>query len=110
MRDSLTSGQPLILVYSYSKRGVPAGSDWLRVSLATHATGRVRLQVTGNPPTVSALVFPRPQPETASGSVRVARLCSSALREKVSRFTESSSDPPKAPPSALPSRFWPDAS
>ncbi len=54
MSDSLISGQPLYLLYSNSYFGVPAGAAPFWAALATQATGRVRLQVTGNPPTTSA--------------------------------------------------------
>src|SRR5579864_3218965 len=80
MSDSLISGQPLNLLYSYSKRGAPGGRERLTVSLPTQATGRVRLQVTGRPPTVSELGWVRPQP-AATGSVRAARPCKARLRE-----------------------------
>src|SRR6266436_7116515 len=55
--DSFSSGQPLYLLYSYANCGLAAGPAALAVALATHATGRVRLQVTGRPPTTSALRF-----------------------------------------------------
>src|SRR6202163_3045295 len=51
--DSLISGQPLYLLNSYSKRGLPVLSAALLAAFATQATGRVRLQVTGRPPTTS---------------------------------------------------------
>src|SRR5690349_23130237 len=50
--DSLISGQPLYLLYWNSKSfdAVPA---FMLLSFATQATGSVRLQVTGRPPTTS---------------------------------------------------------
>src|SRR5438067_977478 len=49
--DSLISGQPLYLLYSNSKALLP---DALFVAMrAEQATGSVRLQVTGRPPTIS---------------------------------------------------------
>src|ERR1700728_2213802 len=47
INDSFTSGQPLYLLYRYSKRAWSAARAWLLRALETHATGRVRLQVTG---------------------------------------------------------------
>src|SRR3954471_3896090 len=49
--DSFTSGQPLYLLYSNSNRGPLPLSAVLAAARAPHATGRVRLQVTGRPPT-----------------------------------------------------------
>src|ERR1044072_9262065 len=49
--DSLISGQPLYLLYSNSNCGAPLLSAALAAALATEATGSVRLQVTGSPPT-----------------------------------------------------------
>src|SRR5471032_1373607 len=51
IRDSLISGQPLYLLYSNSIRGPQALLALFSVALATQATGNVRLQVTGRPPT-----------------------------------------------------------
>src|SRR5262245_9804015 len=52
MSDSLISGQPLYLLYSNCQRG-PAPPACFAAALAAQATGRVRLQVTGSPPTTS---------------------------------------------------------
>src|SRR5829696_2506233 len=49
--DSLTSGQPLYLLYSNSNCGPPPFAALLLAARATQATGRVRLHVTGRPPT-----------------------------------------------------------
>src|SRR6185369_11076491 len=49
--DSLISGQPLYLLYSYSNFGWPAARAAFDLSRDEHATGSVRLQVTGSPPT-----------------------------------------------------------
>src|SRR5471032_1672689 len=51
IRDSLISGQPLYLLYSNSIWGPSALLALFSVALATQATGSVRLQVTGRPPT-----------------------------------------------------------
>src|SRR5262245_36624094 len=48
--DSLISGQPLYLLYSYSYRAA-GGAVALNFAWLTQATGSVRLQVTGSPPT-----------------------------------------------------------
>src|SRR6202011_1580035 len=60
IKDSLTSGHPLYLLYWNSKRGWPTGRALLLRAFETHATGSVRLQVTGNPPTTKGApwVFP----------------------------------------------------
>src|SRR5579872_1769212 len=78
MSDSLTSGQPLIFSYSYSKRGTPL--DALATLLATHATGSVRLQVTGRPPITRASERELEHPSAPNGSA-AARPRSAALRE-----------------------------
>src|SRR6476659_8696964 len=51
IKDSLISGQPLYLLYSNSNRGAASLAAALAVARAAHATGSVRLQVTGRPPT-----------------------------------------------------------
>jgi hypothetical protein len=61
MSDSLISGQPLYLLYSNSK-SFPAVPALMLAALAVHATGSVRLQVTGRPPTISGLRFPLSPP------------------------------------------------
>ena len=53
MSDSLISGQPLYLLYSQRNAFAPGASDSFFFSRATHATGSVRLHVTGRPPTTS---------------------------------------------------------
>src|SRR4051812_14202990 len=83
MSDSLISGQPLYLLYSYSQRGaVPADAGPLRVARATQATGSVRLQVTGKPPTTNALVLLDAHPNTPSGRL-AARPCKTWRRERI---------------------------
>ena len=54
IRDSLISGQPLYLLNWYSNRGLPPAAARLLAALATHATGSVRLHVTGKPPICNA--------------------------------------------------------
>src|SRR5262245_56782834 len=53
--DSLISGQTLYLLYSNANCGAPALAVPFVVARATHATGNVKLHVTGNPPTTRAL-------------------------------------------------------
>src|SRR5262245_40096962 len=77
--DSLISGQPLYLLYSYSNRGSSAGAVALRADLATQATGRVRLQVTGRPPTINALLL-LAQDRAPSGRAAAARPLSTCRR------------------------------
>src|SRR5882757_1593800 len=55
INDSLISGQPLYLLYSYANWGAPPGLARFFAALATQATGSVRLQVTGSPATIRAL-------------------------------------------------------
>ena len=74
MSDSLISGQPLYLLYSNSNRGSPAGAVPLIVAFATHATGKVRLQVTGSPPTTSEFAFFCVHANVPRGSAHAARL------------------------------------
>src|SRR5688572_1881050 len=68
--DSLISGQPLYLLYS--KAGLPPAA------LATAATGSVRLQVTGKPPTSSGLsaAAARPARTGKAAAARSRRLVS----------------------------------
>ena len=70
--DSFSSGKPLYLLYSK-----PSGFAGLvapfvaaiSASFAAHATGRVRLQVTGKPPTTSdALFFSEEHAANADGN------------------------------------------
>ena len=63
----MISGQPLYLLYSYSKRGAPAPAAPLLAAFATQATGSVRLQVTGRPPTDQrlGLLLAAEQPRSA---------------------------------------------
>src|SRR6185369_10450630 len=56
MRDSFISGQPLYLLNS--KAGAPTLAPLPSVAEAAQATGRVRLQVTGKPPTCKTLFEP----------------------------------------------------
>src|SRR3974377_2319024 len=72
MSDSLISGQPLYLVYWYSNFLVPAGKDPLLTLRATHATGSVRLHVTGSPPTTSASGPLFEQPTAPKGTAAAA--------------------------------------
>ncbi len=60
MSDSLISGQPLYLLYS-NRNAFAAVPALMAASLATQATGSVRLQVTGNPPTTSGSPLPPPE-------------------------------------------------
>src|SRR6185312_10241648 len=81
MRDSLTSGQPLYLLYSYSNFGAPGGAVRLLVLLPMQAMGRVRLQVTGSPPTTRASDFLPAHPRRPKGSAVAAMPCSTRLRD-----------------------------
>src|ERR1700730_5289510 len=80
MSDSLISGQPLYLLYSYSYLVAVAGAVPLTVVLPTQATGNVRLHVTGNPPTTRELGFFAAHPIMLSGTV-AARPCNTCRRE-----------------------------
>src|SRR5688572_5051305 len=77
--DSLISGQPLYLLYSNSK-SLPAIPALMLADFAMQATGNVRLQVTGRPPTISgarfALLSPA-QPYRPSGNAAAIAPCSS---------------------------------
>ena len=53
--DSLTSGHPLYLLNSNENCKAPLWSAVFAAVLATQATGRVRLQVTGRAPTIRGL-------------------------------------------------------
>jgi hypothetical protein len=81
MSDSLSSGQPLYLLYSYSNFRVPAGAVLLTAAFATQATGNVRLHVTGNPPTTSAFDFFSVHESGPSGRAPAASPSSTRLRE-----------------------------
>src|SRR6185312_3935605 len=81
MRDSLTSGQPLYLLYSYSYFCVPGGAFRLAALLPTHAIGRVRLQVTGSPPMTRVSAFLLAQPSMPRGRAVAARPCNTCLRD-----------------------------
>src|SRR5882757_9564301 len=99
IKDSLTSGQPLYLLYWNSKRGWPAGSAPLLRAFETHATGSVRLQVTGSPPTTKGApwVFPfDPFPQESALKGKAAAIspwttclrfkaCSSTVRHRLRR-------------------------
>src|SRR6185369_15589677 len=85
MSDSLISGQPLYLLYSYSYLGAVAGAVPLAVALPTQATGNVRLQVTGSPPTINELDFWAAHPSMLKGTV-AARPCNTCRRETTWRF------------------------
>src|SRR6185436_3113978 len=50
--DSLISGQPLYLLY-WNAKSLAAVPPLMLASFAVQATGSVRLQVTGNPPTTN---------------------------------------------------------
>jgi hypothetical protein len=64
----LISGQPLYLLYSNWNGARPLLSAALLVARATHATGKVRLQVTGRPPTTSGFSAPRAMDGQAAAS------------------------------------------
>src|SRR6187551_744231 len=77
--DSLISGQPLYLLYS-KRNALPAVPALIAASLPMHATGSVRLQVTGKPPTTrgsaACVPFPPPeQPYRLSGSAAAPADC-----------------------------------
>src|SRR3569833_540832 len=82
MRDSFTSGQPLYLLYSYSKPGVPEAALRLATLLPTHAIGKVRLQVTGSPPTTRVSDFLPAHPSTPNGRAVAARPRRTCLRDR----------------------------
>src|SRR5690242_16207922 len=80
--DSLISGQPLNLAYSYSNLGLPGAIARLDALFATHATGSVRLQVTGRPPMTRAPDFLPEQPIRPEGTAVAARPRRISLRDK----------------------------
>src|SRR5580704_1094147 len=89
INDSLTSGQPLYLLYLYSKRGSPIPSAALLRDFETHATGRVRLHVTGSPPTTNGSPLPIPldpfpHDSAPRGKADAASPCNTCLRFKAS--------------------------
>src|SRR5690242_19575928 len=63
--DSLTSGQPVYLLYSYANWLLPV--RWFVVCRATQATGSVRLQVTARPPTTSGSAAARAAVGSSAG-------------------------------------------
>src|SRR5215207_11287871 len=81
--DSLISGQPLYLLYSNANFGAPAVAVPLLVARATHATGNVRLQVTGNPPTTRAFGLCCVQALWPSGRAAAISPWSTARRERM---------------------------
>src|SRR5258708_272663 len=118
IKDSLTSGQPLYLLYLYSKRGWPTPSAPLLRALETHATGSVRLQVTGSPPTtngspLSIPLEPFPQESALKGKAAANSPCTTCLRFKAFTSTAramGSPSPVRAAslhPPALKSREFP---
>src|ERR1700722_5214058 len=92
IKDSLTSGHPLYLLYWNSKRGWPTGRALLLRAFETHATGSVRLQVTGSPPTTKgapcAFPFdPFPQESRLKGKAAAISPCTTRLRLKTCSST-----------------------
>src|ERR1700730_14434035 len=92
IKDSLTSGQPLYLLYWNSKRGWPGERVPLLRAFETHATGSVRLQVTGSPPTTNgpplAVPFdPFPQESALKGKAAAISPCTTCLRFKACSST-----------------------
>src|SRR5882757_8710520 len=92
IKDSLTSGQPLYLLYWNSKRGRPAGRAALLRAFETHATGSVRLQVTGSPPTTKGAPWPLPfdpfpQESTLTGKAAATSPCTTCRRLKACSST-----------------------
>src|SRR4030095_5760665 len=81
--DSLISGQPLYLLYSNANFGAPAVAVRLLVARATHATGSVRLHVTGNPPTTRAFALCCVQALWPSGRAAAISPWSTARRERM---------------------------
>src|SRR5262245_30173291 len=92
MRDSLISGHPLYLLYSNSYFGAPAGADPFAALRATQATGRVRLHVTGRPPTTSAFGFFSVQAERPGSNAAAARPRRRSRRVKSNESTGSPGD------------------
>src|SRR5580704_7967857 len=95
MSDSLISGQPLNLVYWNWKLFAPAGADLLLTPLATQATGRVRLQVTGKPPTTNESALALAQPNIPRGSDAVTSPCSAWRRDADSNVIPTPATTPK---------------
>src|ERR1700722_1457213 len=92
IKDSLTSGQPLYLLYWNSKRGWPGERVPLLRAFETHATGSVRLQVTGSPPTTNGSPWvlplgPFPQDSVLRGKAAPISPCNSCLRFKACSST-----------------------
>src|SRR5882757_2862918 len=84
--DSLISGQPLYLLYSYENCGSEALFAPFSAALATQATGRVRLQVTGNPPTINDFSFFSPaQDSKLAGRTAAIAPCRICLRRRKRR-------------------------
>src|SRR4051794_18529395 len=85
--DSLISGQPLNLLY-WNAKALPAVPALRLASLAVQATGSVRLQVTGRPPTTSASLFfaPDEQPYRLSGSAAAAAVRRKSRRPRLCAF------------------------
>ena len=88
--DSLISGQPLYLLYSNPKSlaAVPA---LMLASFAAQATGSVRLQVTGSPPTISGSRFAALVARAAiqaKGNAAAIAPCSSCRRSEEVRAHE----------------------
>src|SRR3954464_11375434 len=81
--DSLISGQPLYLLNSNANFGAPAVAVPLLVARATHATGNVRLHVTGNPPTTRAFGLVCVQALSPSGRAAAISPWSTARRERM---------------------------
>src|SRR5690348_16358637 len=85
MSDSLISGQPLNLLYVNAK-SLPAWPALMLAYLPTHATGSVRLQVTGRPPTTSGSRFADLSPAhapSASGTADASAPLSTCRRSNV---------------------------
>src|SRR6476620_8502874 len=82
INDSLTSGQPLYLLYSNSNCGPPPFAALLAAARAAQATGSVRLHVTGRPPTRSGFGVAA---GAAFGQVSAGRTAPRAPRRSVRR-------------------------
>src|SRR5689334_14372062 len=111
INDSLISGQPLYLLYSKRNLLVAVPASMARF-FPTQATGRVRLHVTGNPPTTSGsspgLLSLDEQPASAQGRAEAKADCRSCRRLSVafkgfSRFFRSREIGPE--PSRAPNSF-----
>src|ERR1700759_2848530 len=92
IKDSLTSGQPLYLLYWNSKRGWPTARAALLRAFETQATGSVRLQVTGSPPTTRGAPSPWPfdpfpQESRLKGKTAAASPCTTCRRLKAGSST-----------------------